>query len=72
MDDSKPQAVQLVTVTQLCCLRCGHAWIPRDAGHQPVSCPKCRTKLWNVPRAYQREGKPAPERRRAAPRAPGE
>ena len=30
------------------CYLCGNAWVPRKA---PVSiCPRCKSKLWNVPR----------------------
>ena len=47
------------------CLRCGHVWIGRTtAGILPLTCAgkKCRSPLWNKPRAYRLEGKPAPTR----------
>ncbi len=48
-------------VTLAKCLRCGFEWLPRKAN--PVKCPHCQTILWNVPRAQQLPGKPAPTRK---------
>jgi len=54
-------------VPELTCLRCGYEWLPRNPDHIPKKCPKCLTKLWNVPRTYQLPGKPKPSRKRGAP-----
>lgn len=35
------------------CNRCGHEWAGRKLT-KPVACPACRTKLWDIPRVYQR------------------
>jgi len=35
---------------ELGCLRCGHIWVSRVA--RPVTCPACKSPLWNKP--YQR------------------
>lgn len=37
------------------CCRCGHIWISRDwgfndNGKKPVTCPKCRSAYWDIPR----------------------
>lgn len=48
-------------VTLAKCLRCGFEWMPRAAN--PVKCAGCGTPLWNVPRAQQLPGKPAPTRK---------
>ena len=29
------------------CLRCGHQWTGQE---HPVTCPKCRSAYWNIPR----------------------
>jgi predicted Zn-ribbon and HTH transcriptional regulator len=31
------------------CLRCGESWYPRGLT-DPVTCPKCRSPYWNIPR----------------------
>jgi rubrerythrin len=31
------------------CDRCNHEWMIRGA-HEPITCPKCRTPYWNIPR----------------------
>jgi len=54
-------------VPELTCLCCGYEWLPRNPEHIPKKCPKCLTKLWNVPRSYQLQGKPKPSRKRGAP-----
>jgi hypothetical protein len=54
-------------VPELTCLRCEYEWLPRNPDHIPKKCPKCLTKLWNVPRTYQLPGKPKPSRKRGAP-----
>jgi len=38
------------------CERCGHQWIPREAGDTPKVCPKCKNPYWDRPRRV--EGKP--------------
>lgn len=68
-----PDAVQAVRwtkrlVPELTCLRCGYEWLPRNPEHIPKKCPKCLTKLWNVPRVYQLAGKPKPASKRGAPK----
>lgn len=50
---------RLVTLAK--CLRCGFEWLPRV--QHPVKCPHCKTDLWNVPRANNWDGKPAPTRK---------
>lgn len=51
-------------VPELTCLRCGYKWLPRNLDQLPKQCPKCLTKLWNKPRTYQLQGKPAPALKR--------
>lgn len=51
-------AQRQVTLCQ--CLRCGNIWKPRKA--TPSKCPGCNTPLWNVPYAYEIEGKEPPTR----------
>lgn len=68
-----PDEVQAVRwtkrlVPELTCLRCGYEWLPRNPEHIPKKCPKCLTKLWNVPRVYQLPGKPKPASKRGAPK----
>jgi len=29
------------------CKQCGHLWIPKNLGINPVNCPKCKTIFWN-------------------------
>jgi uncharacterized OB-fold protein len=38
-----------VRVPGLACLRCGHTWVPR----RPIVkiCPRCKSRLWDVPKA---------------------
>ncbi len=48
-------------VTLARCLRCSFEWMPRVAS--PSHCARCKTSLWNVPRAQQLPGKPAPTRK---------
>ena len=48
-------------VTLARCLRCGFEWLPRV--EKPAQCARCRSTLWNVPRAQQLPGKPAPTRK---------
>ena len=48
-------------VTLAKCLRCGFEWLPRV--ENPAQCARCRSGLWNVPRAQQLPGKPAPTRK---------
>lgn len=55
-------------VTLAHCLRCGFEWLPRK--EHPVRCGRCRSPLWNVPRAQQLPGKPAPTRK-GKPRGKG-
>lgn len=33
---------------KLCCLRCGHKWMPRRV--VVVACPKCKSYSWMKPR----------------------
>lgn len=54
-----PSITRAVTLAK--CLRCDFEWLPRKAN--PVKCPHCGTPLWNVPRAQQLPGKPAPTRK---------
>lgn len=40
------------------CLRCGYEWIPRFPDRNPpVSCPKCRSIVWNKPRTRNKKVK---------------
>lgn len=57
-----------IVVHRVKCKRCDHKWTPRrlSEGALPVACPHCYSRDWNTPRAYQKAGKPAPARRRAA------
>jgi len=32
------------------CERCEHEWLPRDKGHDPKVCPKCKSPYWDRPR----------------------
>ncbi len=54
-----PSITRAVTLAK--CLRCGFEWLPRKAS--PAQCAHCRSSLWNVPRAQQLPGKPAPTRK---------
>ncbi len=54
-----PSVTRVVTLAK--CLRCGFEWLPRKAS--PGQCAHCRSALWNVPRAQQLPGKPAPTRK---------
>ena len=29
------------------CLRCEYVWVPKDLKNPPVTCPRCRSPLWN-------------------------
>ena len=29
------------------CLRCEYMWVPKDLKNPPVTCPRCRSPLWN-------------------------
>ena len=42
---------------KLTCLRCSHSWLPRIEG-RPVSCPSCKSRLWDVPRPEPRVESP--------------
>jgi len=41
-----------ITVMGYRCERCNHEWVPKDkdAEHEPVACPKCKSPYWNRPR----------------------
>ena len=39
-----------ITVMGYRCERCGHEWIPKDAGREPIACPGCKSPYWNRPR----------------------
>ena len=69
----QPDATSVTrAVTLARCLRCGNEWLPRVP--DPVACPRCKSRLWNVPRAQQLPGKPAPTRKgkpRGKPLQPG-
>jgi len=39
-----------IVIKQKECLRCGYKWIPRKDG-MPVTCPKCRSPYWNIPKS---------------------
>ena len=58
-DEQAPSVTRAVTLAK--CLRCGFEWLPRKA--KPAQCAHCRSSLWNVPRAQQLPGKPAPTRK---------
>ncbi len=58
-DASQSSVTRVVTLAK--CLRCGFEWLPRKAS--PAQCAHCRSSLWNVPRAQQLPGKPAPTRK---------
>ena len=48
----------IIKISAFECERCGHIWLPRDAGakldrleeNQPKVCPKCKNVYWNTPR----------------------
>lgn len=44
-------------MTNHTCLRCSHTWFPRIQG-RPVSCPQCKSRLWDVPRVEKRTETP--------------
>lgn len=56
---SESSITRLVTFAK--CSRCDFEWLPRV--QNPVKCPHCKTDLWNVPRAQNLPGKPAPTRK---------
>lgn len=58
VSDSDTGVTRAVTLAR--CLRCGFEWLPRVA--VPSTCARCRSVLWNVPRAQKLPGKPAPTR----------
>lgn len=49
------------TYTRLCCLRCGHVWIPYGQTANgiikalPKCCPACTSAQWNKPYTYKKE-----------------
>lgn len=45
-------SLSVVAVPELRCLRCRHAWIPRQAA-RPPTCPKCRNHRWDEPQDPQ-------------------
>jgi DNA-directed RNA polymerase subunit RPC12/RpoP len=62
LEDRTPDTASIVrAVTLAKCLRCDFEWLPHK--EQPVRCGRCRSSLWNVPRAQQLPGKPAPTRK---------
>ncbi|HEX8464773.1 MAG TPA: hypothetical protein VF627_09180 [Abditibacterium sp.] len=62
LEERAPNEASVVrAVTLAHCLRCGFEWLPRK--EHPVRCGRCRSPLWNVPRAQQLPGKPAPTRK---------
>jgi len=30
------------------CIRCGYSWLPRKEVSEIISCPDCKSRLWNV------------------------
>lgn len=66
LDAGKTSVTRAVVLAK--CLRCGGEWIPRVA--VPAKCPHCFSSLWNVERAQQLPGKPAPTRK-GKPRGAG-
>lgn len=64
-ESAPPSIGRIVRMKEHCCLRCGHLWIARDPHHVPLTCAnkKCRSPLWNTPRAYAKAGKPTPTRK---------
>ena len=36
------------------CLRCGHAWLPRQTD-KPIVCPKCKSPWWDIPKKEKKE-----------------
>ena len=36
------------------CLRCGHAWLPRQTDN-PIVCPKCKSPWWDIPKKEKKE-----------------
>jgi DNA-directed RNA polymerase subunit RPC12/RpoP len=39
------------------CDRCEHEWLPRDKERDPLVCPKCKSRYWNVPRGTIQRGR---------------
>jgi predicted Zn-ribbon and HTH transcriptional regulator len=37
--------MQVLTIQQCVCLKCGHDWIPRKPG-RPTLCPRCGNAKW--------------------------
>jgi hypothetical protein len=50
---SAEQGIGIVSLTGCRC-RCGHEWLPRDAGEKPRVCPKCKSPHWDRPKQYER------------------
>lgn len=39
------------------CSRCSHVWVPKKAGFQAKTCPKCRSPYWMKERQKAKEKK---------------
>lgn len=44
---------KIKTISTSTCKRCGHIWLPRV--EKPVTCPKCKSSLWNQDRKKKDE-----------------
>lgn len=62
LEERAPDKASIVrAVTLAHCLRCDFEWLPHK--ENPVRCCRCRSSLWNVPRANKWEGAQLPTRR---------
>jgi predicted Zn-ribbon and HTH transcriptional regulator len=53
-DEKKPIGMVMLPG---CRCRCGHEWLPRDAGERPHVCPKCKSPRWDKEKLYERKTK---------------
>lgn len=44
------EMINVVTIHEYDCTRCGHRWIPRKQSY-PKRCPNCTSAYWDVPRS---------------------
>lgn len=47
------------------CNRCGHDWASRQRS-EPIACPACKSRLWNIPRVYRQRDPSGLSRREIA------
>lgn len=57
--ESPPMPTVMRIVKLAKCIRCDFEWMPRV--EHPAKCPRCKSILWDKPRAVQLPGKPPPQ-----------